>query len=60
MWTALPCSEEVCGLLINCLFVCLFFLVCSGYINDGGHLNMRRFEAYLKAVAKVRLYPTTK
>lgn len=27
----------------------------AGYINEAGHLNMKRFEAYLLAVAEVSL-----
>ena len=34
------------------------FIDASGYLHDGGTLNLTRFEAYLKELSKVRDYCT--
>lgn len=33
------------------IFLIIFIL---GYMNEGGHLNLERFDRYMKELAKVR------
>ena len=48
-----PIRQEACQFIKHTIMYLLHLCLITGYINEAGNLNMRRFETFLKAVAEV-------